>query len=184
MIWACSAAVAVHLAIVLTLGQFEGTRGSGGVVAVQTVTVRYVSPAENMSTPRQGAEQAIPDTELAPDPAAQVASAAASTVGAEGSQPRQYFDIGDVDDPASPAPDWLLDARFLARNGVRSLKVDVLISDAGRPERCTVTSMIPARHALYSVIERQLCQTRLTPAVRRGVAVPSVRHVEILLSED
>lgn len=184
MIWACSAAVGIHLALVLAMAQLEGAPGAGGVVAAHTVSVRYVSDAADASKTAGRTEELGAHGGLITEPSTQAAVPTASTIGADGTTPREYFDVSDVDEPASPVPDWSLDPAFLVRNGVRSLKIDVLISDAGRPERCTVTSMVPARQSLVSVIERQLCRTHLTPALRRGVAVPSIRHIEILLSQD
>ncbi|RQP26389.1 hypothetical protein DZC73_05050 [Albitalea terrae] len=83
-----------------------------------------------------------------------------------------------------PTPDWALDADMLVRNGVRSLRVEVLVSDKGRAEKCTVQAMEPPRPVLHQAIARQVCATRLTPAMRQGVAVASVRHVEILLTQE
>ena len=184
MIWACSAAAGVHLVFVLGMSQLESPPGAGGAAPAQPVNVRYLASADDGSPAGNETDTKLSTNGSVPEPSGPIPASASSAVGADGSQPREYFDVSDVDQPASPIPDWSLDPAFLVRNGVRSLKADILISDGGRPDRCTVTSMTPERPSLHPVIERQLCRTRLTPALRRGVPVPSVRHVEILLSQD
>ena len=58
----------------------------------------------------------------------------------------------------------------------------MLINDHGDAERCTLTRMVPEQApALRDAVTTTLCTTELDPAMRRGVAVPSVRHIEVIL---
>jgi hypothetical protein len=187
MMWACMAAVSVHLAAgALLAGHLQS--GAGSDVA-PTLSVRYLRITEQ---PSSVAAEPVPANPVPPQQGnaseEQVASADAGNQpkGDPTSQakPRRYFDVSEVDTPALPTPDWALDPALLTHNAVQSLKVEVLVSETGRAERCTVVSMQPARPALRPLIAKQLCETRLTPAMRSGVAVPSVRHVEILISDE
>ena len=179
MLWACAGALAIHVAAGVVFGwpQWGGT----GVAATtqHAITVRYLAEASSSSSTATQAANAETPSATAP---AESPSAAQEASGA--GLPRRYFDVTEVDQPAMPTPDWALDPALLVRNAVHSLKVEVLVSETGRPERCTVLSMEPAKPALQAAIQRQLCTTRLTPAIRHGVAVPSVRHVEIVLSQE
>jgi hypothetical protein len=186
MIWASAGALAIHLGAALVLGfSFESSGSDHPTDAHQALTVRYVAAG-----PAPGAD---PQADSANPSAAALITHSGTTsedktllqgAGAEGGPTRRYFDVSEVDQPAMPTPDWALDAETLVRNGIRSLRVEVLVSDKGRAEKCTVQAMEPPRAVLHQAIARQVCSTRLTPAMRQGVAVPSVRHVEILLTQE
>jgi hypothetical protein len=171
----------------LVLGfSFESSGSDHPTDAHQALTVRYVAAG-----PAPGAD---PQADSATTQSAAALNTHSTTnsedksvlqgAGAEGGPTRRYFDVSEVDQPAMPTPDWALDAETLVRNGIRSLRVEVLVSDKGRAEKCTVQAMEPPRAVLHQAIARQVCSTRLTPAMRQGVAVPSVRHVEILLTQE
>lgn len=96
----------------------------------------------------------------------------------------RYFDITEVDAPAMPVPDWALDPEMLTARSVRILRADVWINAHGKPDRCVISSMEPSVPSLEVVIARQLCKTSLTPALRRGVPVASMRHLEIVVASE
>lgn len=99
------------------------------------------------------------------------------------SEGRRYFSIQEVDTPAVPQPDWRVDVERLLGMGVSSFHVNVLIDETGRAERCAVTRIDPEQAIeVQQAIATTLCETQLRPAWRRGVAVPSVRHIELLLA--
>jgi len=188
MMWACIAAASVHLAAGALLAGYAQV-GTGSDIA-PSIQVRYLpaepsSPIADVSPEKESAASSLQEG-VAPEAKLASADAGAPVKGDPTSQgrPRRYFDVSEVDTPAAPTPDWALDPALLTRNAVQSLKVEVLVSETGRAERCTVLSMQPARPALRPLIAKQLCETRLTPAMRSGVAVPSVRHVEILISDE
>lgn len=187
MIWASGGALAIHLGAAWVLGFSFDSGGSAQHPADghQALTVRYVAAATTPG-PEPEAEAATSSASALNDRSATASEDKASLQGAgvEGGPTRRYFDVSEVDQPAIPTPDWALDAETLVHNGVRSLRVEVLVSDKGRPEKCSVQAMVPPRPVLYQAIARQVCSTRLTPAMRQGVAVPSVRHVEILLTQE
>lgn len=95
----------------------------------------------------------------------------------------RYFTVSEVDKPAVPRPDWQVDVPLLMGLGVRSFSVDVLISETGSAEQCAVTRIEPEQSVdLRHVVETKFCETVLSPALRRGVAVRSIRHIELLLA--
>jgi hypothetical protein len=98
---------------------------------------------------------------------------------------RRYFDTSEVDAPAMPLPEWQVDVPMLMGLGVRSVSVDVLISEAGVAQQCAITRIEPPQPpALQLEVAARLCETVLRPAQRRGVAVASVRHIELVLASD
>jgi hypothetical protein len=182
MVWACSAAIAVHVAAALVLG-WPAASGEGAANSQHAMTVRYL-PDEHSSLQAATQAELVAGPQNAGEAVAAASGASQAAGAAQGGTPRRYFAVSEVDEPAVPKPDWTLDPSVLLRNGVRSMKVEVLVSETGRAERCTVLSMDPPTRRLYGTIESQICATRLTAAVLNGVAVPSVRHVEILLSDE
>jgi len=117
---------------------------------------------------------------------AQPSSAGVPTDPAATPEPGQrYFDTSEVDAPAMPLPEWQVDVPMLMAQGVRSVSVDVLISETGVARQCAVTrSEPPQPSALQLAVAARLCETVLRPAQRRGVAVASVRHIELVLAAD
>ena len=84
-----------------------------------------------------------------------------------------------------PLPEWQVDVPTLMALGVRSVSVDVLISEAGVAQQCAVTRIEPQQPpALQLAVASRLCETVLRPAQRHSVAVASVRHIELVLAAD
>jgi len=189
MIWAYAAAVSVHLVAGLLLieqGPADHMERTGSVVNVRYLD-RTTGSDRVIGVPLATSVQGVPagaeaglEAGIARGRSVEMAN---SQVQEHGRQ-KHYFDVTEVDTPAAPTPDWALDPSMLVRNAIQSLKVEVLVSETGRAERCTIVSMQPARPDLRALIARQLCETRLVPAIRSGVAVPSVRHVEILIADE
>ncbi len=101
----------------------------------------------------------------------------------EAAESARYFNIGEVDTPAVPRPDWEVDVALLMGLGVRSFSVDVLINEMGTAEQCAVTRIDPDQsNELRHAVAAKFCETVLSPAKRRGVAVRSIRHIELLLA--
>jgi hypothetical protein len=101
----------------------------------------------------------------------------------EAAESARYFNIGEVDTPAVPRPDWEVDVALLMGLGVRSFSIDVLINETGTAEQCAVTRIEPDQsNELRHAVAAKFCETVLSPAKRRGVAVRSIRHIELLLA--
>lgn len=118
-----------------------------------------------------------------PEPASMSATPPTPLADPDAAEGVRYFSVGEVDKPAVPRPDWQVDVSMLMGLGVRSFSVDVLIDESGTPEQCAVTRIEPDQSPeLRDTVAAKLCETVLTPAMRRGVAVRSVRHIELLLA--
>jgi|GEM_PF-6803864 len=94
-----------------------------------------------------------------------------------------YYESHEVDIPAEPLPDWEVDVDQLMTSGVRRLSFAVWVDERGIARKCKVLNMDPVGVLKPEAIAVRLCQTNLTPAVRRGVKVASVRHIELLLAQ-
>ena len=67
--------------------------------------------------------------------------------------------------------------------GVQRFSFDVLIGETGTAEQCTVTRIEPEQSpATRRAVAARLCETELRPAQRRGSAVPSIRHIELVVA--
>ena len=88
----------------------------------------------------------------------------------EAGESARYFNIGEVDTPAVPRPDWEVDVALLMGMGVRSFSIDVLINEMGTAEQCAVTRIEPDQsNELRHAVAAKFCETVLSPAKRRGV---------------
>ena len=101
---------------------------------------------------------------------------------------RHHFDVSEVDVAAVPQPDWQIDIELLLARGITQLNFEVLISETGQLERCEVLQVEPPTatvqdDSLAQTLAAHLCTTVTTPALRAGVAVPSVRRIELLLAQ-
>ena len=101
---------------------------------------------------------------------------------------RHHFDVSEVDIAAMPQPDWQVDIELLMAGGITQLNFEVLISETGQLERCEVLQVEPPTAVvqddfLAHTLAAHLCTTTATPALRAGVAVPSVRRIELLLAQ-
>ena len=100
---------------------------------------------------------------------------------------RHHFDVSEVDTAAVPQPDWQVDIELLLARGITQLNFEVLISETGQLERCEVLQVEPPTAAvqdesLAQTLAAHLCTTTAPPALRGGVAVPSVRRIELVLA--
>ena len=96
---------------------------------------------------------------------------------------RRYFASSEVDTPAAPLPDWNVDVAAMMALGVERFSFDVLIGETGVAERCTITRIEPEQSpATRSAVASRLCETALRPAQRQGSAVPSIRHIELVVA--
>ena len=138
----------------------------------RAVTIRSIMPPSDQT---QGAPTA-PDVGAAPP----VLAAKPTTPELVG---RRYFDVSEVDTPAAPQPDWQVDVDRLLASGVRRLNFEVLVSDEGVAERCRIMLMDPPDSLPAPAVAARLCTTRMTPAMRQGSAVASIRRIELMLAD-
>lgn len=94
----------------------------------------------------------------------------------------RYYRYGEVDEPAVPEGDWNLDTSLLDSARLGRVVFEVYVDAAGKVVGCSVlepeTIDAPTRLAL----EARLGEARLQPAVRHGVAVASMRTIEVSVS--
>lgn len=143
----------------------------------RAVPVSAVStpPAPLLTRPPRAKVQAVPDPASEPPTTFRGWS-------------RHHFDVSEVDIAAVPQPDWQVDIELLLARGITQLNFEVLISETGQLERCEVLQVEPPTAAvqddlLAQTLAAHLCTTVNTPALRAGVAVPSVRRIELLLAQ-
>lgn len=141
--------------------------------SIQVVSVLVDERAKKTEPPAPPTVEVSPPTLRLPAPAAVTAQATT-----------RYFDASELDQEARPIPDWSVDAPGLYGVGLRRAVMQVFVSDEGRPVRCVLESAEP--DSLTSLVkeslERQICSTSLSPAMRGGVPVASVRRIELLLA--
>lgn len=94
----------------------------------------------------------------------------------------RYYEVSEVDTPATPQPDWFIDAEGLSVAGVQRLVAHVYVGSDGVPRKCSIVAMEPALRDTWPAVETALCRTRLVPAMRRGAAVANVRRIELVLA--
>ncbi|MBW8828021.1 MAG: hypothetical protein JF606_01055 [Burkholderiales bacterium] len=106
-----------------------------------------------------------------------------NTISTDPSLRARYYESHEVDIPAAPLPDWEVDADQLVTSGVRRLSFAVWVDERGVARKCKVLIMDPVGALKPEAIAARLCTTNLMPAVRRGVKVASVRHIELVLAQ-
>lgn len=96
----------------------------------------------------------------------------------------RYFDASELDQEAQPLPDWAIDAPGLYSVGLRRAVMQIFVSDAGEAVRCVLESAEPdtLTSLVKAPLERQVCSTLLSPALREGRTVASVRRIELLIA--
>lgn len=176
---ALAGAVVLHVALAAAVSGGDTASSSGLRARSPTVTsIQLRTVADVISTPLLVAPSASEDSQ-----SADTKEPASPDAPIEPGQ--RYFDTSEVDEPAMPLPEWNVDVPMLMGQGVRSVSVDVLISETGVAQQCAVTRIEPQQApALQLSVASRLCETMLRPAQRRGVAVASVRHIELVLAAD
>jgi len=186
--------VAASLAWLLPVGEAAQVKAVTAPVAVQAaLQVRTITP------PPAAVPRVIPMLAVLPQTAplsTRSPRANVQAVPGPASEPlstfrgwsRHHFDVGEVDTAAVPLPDWQVDIELLMARGITQLNFEVLISETGQLERCEVMQVEPRTSSvqddsLAQTLAAHLCTTITTPALRAGVAVPSVRRIELVLAQ-
>lgn len=160
-----------------------------------TLQVRTITPppaaelrAAPVQVPAVAAPPATPVTRAPRATAPAVREPATETKSTFRGWSRHHFDVSEVDTAAVPQPDWQVDIELLLARGITQLHFEVLISETGQLERCEVMQVEPPTAAvqddsLAQTLAAHLCTTTATPALRAGLAVPSVRRIELVLAQ-
>lgn len=101
-------------------------------------------------------------------------SSAEDTAGA-----MRFYRLSEVDAPAEPAADWALDLESLDALGIGRVAFEVLVSDRGEIVACTVLDADGLSAEQRAALEERLRSTDMRPALRAGLRVASIRHVEL-----
>ena len=133
-----------------------------------------------VSTSTSQTQAVRPAGTASPPPVAQPPTTVAES--AETLTARRYFDVTEVDTPAMPLSDWEIDAESLLARGVSKLSFEILISEDGEGERCRILTLESFSSIASDSLAARLCSTRLSPALKAGIAVPSVRRIELFFS--
>jgi hypothetical protein len=178
---AVAIAAVLHVCVAAVIAGSDGMAGPSGTHAAvepraTPMQVRSVIVQGLLATPAQAAPV---------EPAFDAAESAEGTSAPQPSIGTRYFDVSEVDTPAMPLPEWQVDVAMLMAQGARSVSVDVLISEAGVAQQCAVTRVEPPQPPdLLAALASRLCETTLRPALRQGLPVLSVRHIELVLAAD
>jgi len=174
-------AAVLHVCVAAVIA---GPDGMPGHLGTQPAVEPRPTPMQVRSVIAQGL-LAAPAQAAPVEPALDSAESAEGTSAPQPSVGTRYFDTSEVDAPAMPLPEWQVDVAMLMALGVHSLNVHVLISESGAAQQCAVTRVEPPQQPdLLAAAASSLCETTLRPAMRQGVAVPSVRHIELVLAAD
>lgn len=91
----------------------------------------------------------------------------------------RFYRYREVDLTAEPDSDWNLDTAALDAAGVQTLVFEIFIGAAGEVVACTILAPTDLPAETRSLLEERLRSTTLQPAVRAGLAVASVRRIEM-----
>ena len=148
------------------------------ITAVQVPPIN-TSPLLPTTTPSDSISNAsslprpVPHTESPTVITAPAAQAEASKA------PVRFYRFAEVDKPAQPDSDWSLDTAALDTAGVSRLVFQVFVDSEGKIVDCSILEPRTLNALSRKSLEDRLKQTTLTPALRAGVAVASVRKIEV-----
>jgi hypothetical protein len=95
--------------------------------------------------------------------------------------PVRFYRYAEVDRPAVPDSDWNLDPASLDASGVSRLVFEIFVSSGGTIVDCAILEPASLTEQARKMLEERLRQTNLTPAMRGGAAVASVRRIELTI---
>lgn len=106
-----------------------------------------------------------------------------STPLAAASPPDGYFPFEDVDQPATPIGDWLINADMLPRGTVVRIELWLWIAASGKIDRWELAPGAEPDPLILRALN-ELSQTAVQPALRNNLAVPNFRRLEVVLSQE
>lgn len=186
LLWACVAAVALHLA--LWAGMRTGVPGEAAGLAPEAVRgslapglrVRLMADA-----PRARVDDVAPVADV---PASAPALAQASSVtpvppmaaeaGGHAGVAAPYWPSEQLSQGPRPELDWILDEEALGAVRQGRMWLRLWVSEQGRIDRVALLSAEPAGEWAERAVQR-LADTRMQPGLKDGQAVPASVVVEI-----
>ena len=99
------------------------------------------------------------------------------------SPPDGYFPFEDVDQPATPIGEWLINADMLPRGAVLRIELWLWIAASGKIDRWELAPGTESEALVLRVLN-ELSETAVQPALRNNLAVPSFRRLEVVLSRE
>ena len=183
-------AVGLNLAALGAVGAAVASWRSGGPVAggAGRIAVVLVQAAPQRVEAREPiapdvdakpATSAARDEALRASPVAPPASSVPLAARDGTANSVRYFRIGEVERPATPDSDWNLDPAALDVAGLTRLVFEVFVGADGMVVGCTILEPPTLDEATRAALVERLRQTTLQPAERGGVAVASVRRIEM-----
>lgn len=94
-----------------------------------------------------------------------------------------YFPINEVDEPATPQGDWLVDTEVLPHGYTLRLVVLVWISASGNIDKWELESLSGNKAYAFKALT-DLDRTLVNPAMRNNIAVPSYRRLEMVITHE
>jgi len=134
------------------------------------------APGEIVRHPPGSAPRSVASSRPVPPPVEAGRESSTSTLSTE---PVRFYRLSEVDSPAEPAGDWALDLEALDALGLDRLAFEVLVSDRGDIVSCVLLDTVGLLPELRASLESRLRATDMRPAMRGGMRVASVRHVEL-----
>lgn len=126
---------------------------------------------------------AEPSTEIKVDKPADAINSSAPAVAPPLPSPDGYYPFEDVDQPATPLGDWLIDGNVLPRGAIVRIELWLWISANGKIDHWELGPDTPINPELERALA-ELDQTPVQPALRNNIAVPSFRRLEVFISRE
>ncbi|MFM1980852.1 MAG: hypothetical protein RLZ68_2117 [Pseudomonadota bacterium] len=92
----------------------------------------------------------------------------------------KFLSIDEVDTPAMPVGEWVIDFSELPPGRISGLVIEMWISAAGKLEHWELVGDLANRELIKRSL-RQLAATPINPALLNGRSVASFRRIEILI---
>lgn len=137
--------------------------------SIREVAARAAQASPSPATPRPLDTRAASARSAREEPAA--------------ARPTRFYRLSEVDVPAQPSADWNIDLEALDKLGLTRLAFEVLVDERGVIVSCTILDPPALAADLRAALESRLHETPMTPAWRHDVRVPSVRRIELFVSE-
>ena len=97
---------------------------------------------------------------------------------AEGAASSRFLSTGNVDQPAAPRGEWVIDTSQLPLGVMYRAQLGIWIDAAGKIQRVEIEELTPdddrARQALQNLVS-----TQMLPALLGGLPVGNVRRIEL-----
>lgn len=178
--WRSAIAPARQTAWITTVAAPPPTASPAPEVEVGAPRVAAPEPQEaaNAAEPQR---RAIPRPDPKPTEAVTL-SPPTRAAGPGDAATHRFYRFHEVDEPAMPESDWNFDAAFLDAAGLRRVVFEVYVNRSGEVVGCAILEPEELSAQTREAMEERLRQVILKPAMRAGLAVASVRRIELSVS--